>query len=169
MGFLVGPCPGELAKGDGTFARVNAEELGSPVPALFIDRSEFPNPEEFGLLTAAQNPSKAWVVLDTVAVDISSRHKVDIYDIRNLPDSNKWEADKVVKIGGTVFRNAHPEQWWSDVHDKTGRIFLAVGELRRHLEPGNRVGVEFKKGAYVGLCSLVVRWYESGIGTRPQS
>lgn len=168
MGFLIGPDSGELAQDNGTFARVSADQFGSPIPALFVDESQFPNrPEDFGLLTAKQNPSSEWAVLETLAVDVSSRREVDIYDVRDLHDPHVWDVGRVVKIAGTVFPDPHPEQWWREVHDETGRLFLCVGPLRSYFEPGNRVSMEFLRHAYVGLCPLVVRGYGSGFGTRP--
>lgn len=167
MDYLIGPDSGDVAFDDGTWARVDAETFGSPVPLLLVDESQFPNAEAFGLLTGQQNPSGAWEVLDGLAVDVSSRYEVDVYDVRELTDPHHWDAEKVVKIAGTVFPQPHPDQWWSDIHDKTGRIALLVGPLKQFLLPGNEVNWDFVKHARMGICYLVVRAYQSGIGTRP--
>lgn len=167
MGYLIGPNSGDVAFDDGTWARVDAETIGSPVPLLLVDESQIPHAEDFGLLTAEENPSGVWKVLDALAVDVSSRYEVDVYDVRGMPDPNEWNADQVVRIAGTVFREPHPDQWWSDIHDHTGRIALLVGPLKRFMEPGNRVNWDFLSYARMGVCCLVVRAYESGIGTRP--
>lgn len=167
MSFLIGPDSGDMAFGDGTWARVEAATLGSPIPLIFIDDSQFPAAEDFGLLTADQNPSGAWEQLDSLAVDVSSRHEIDIYDVRKLPDPRVWDSKAVVQVAGTVFPDPHPETWWRDVHDKTGRIGVFVGPLKRHLEPGNKVSRAFVKDARFGVCYLVVRAYEAGIGTHP--
>ncbi|WP_396908368.1 hypothetical protein [Mycolicibacterium sp.] len=167
MDYLIGPSTGDMAFDAGTWARVDAETFGSPVPLLLVDESQFPNANRYGLLTAEQNPSGAWRVLDGLAVDVSSRYEVDIYDVRNLPSPDEWNEDKVVKIAGTVFSDPHPDKWWRDIHDNTGRIAVLVGPLKRFLEPGNRVNWAFLEHARLGVCCLVVRAYESGIGTRP--
>ncbi|QSM95682.1 hypothetical protein I3U40_08035 [Mycobacteroides abscessus subsp. abscessus] len=167
MDYLIGPDSGDVAFDDGTWARVDAETFGSPVPLLLIDESQFPNAEDFGLLTGQQNPSGAWRVLDGLAVDVSSRYEVDVYDVRQLPDSGEWNEDLAVRVAGTVFPDPHPDQWWSDIHDKTGRIALLVGPLNQFMEPGNRVNWDFVKHARMGICCLLIRAYQSGIGTRP--
>lgn len=167
MGFLVGPDSGELAEDNETFARVDGSQFGSPIPALFIDESQFPNPEEFGLRTGQQNPSGEWMVLETLAVDVSSRYEVDVYDVRTLTDPQSWDADKAIKITGTVFPDPHPDEWWRDVHDETGRLFLFVGPLKQYLQPDNRVDLEFLRHAHAGIAPLVIRGYDAGVGTRP--
>lgn len=167
MGFLVGPDSGELAEDDATFARIDGTQFDSPIPALFIDDSQFPNPEEFGLRTGQQNPSGEWVVLETLAVDVSSRYEVDVYDVRTLADPQSWDADKAIRIAGTVFPDPHPDKWWRDVHDETGRLFLFVGPLKQHFQPGNRVDLEFLRHAHAGIVPLVIRAYGAGVGTRP--
>lgn len=166
--ILIGPDTGEPAAGDGSWVRVDASELGVPVPGLFVDESELPGARRLGFLTAAENPSSEWRPLPTVAVDVSSRYEVDVYAISADADPLSLSRTDLAKIGGTVFPDPHPESWWTAVHDTAGRIFVAVGPLKKHLQPDGSVAFDFKREALVGLCYLLVRAYGSGIGTRPQ-
>jgi hypothetical protein len=166
--FLIGPDTGELAAWDGSWLRVDASELGIAVPGLFVDESELPGARRLGLVTAAENPSGEWRPLTAAVVDVSSRYEVDVYAISSDADRLNLKPGDLVKIAGAVFPDPHPESWWTAVHDTAGRIFVAVGPLKRHLRPDGTVASDFKRDARVGLFCLLVRAYDSGIGTRPQ-
>lgn len=165
--ILIGPDTGEPAASSGSWVRVDAAELGAPVPGLFVDESELLGARQLGFLKADENPNSEWRPLPTVAVDVSSRYEVDIYEISAGADPLSLSPANLTKIGGAVFPDPHPESWWTAVHDTAGRIFVAVGPLKRHLQPDGSVAFDFKREARVGLCYLLVRAYGSGIGTRP--
>ncbi|MFV8308222.1 hypothetical protein [Mycobacteroides chelonae] len=167
MVVRIGPDSGDLACDPAPWVRVDSAEFDGVHPALFVDESQLRNAEEFGLMTAAQNPTMDWEVLGTLTVDASSRFEIDLYDTRNLPVGKAWNEDLVEKIAGAVFPDPHPDKWWNEVHE-VGKIFLFVGPLKKCIEPNNRVSLEFKKHAHFGIFLLVLKAYPTGIGTRPQ-
>jgi hypothetical protein len=156
-----------MAEGDGKWVRVNAKMFAFPTPALAADESEFPDAGDFGLHTALQNPSATTRLLDSLAIDIPSRHEVDVFDVRRLSDPGGWTAGDVVKIAETVFPEPHPDQWWRDVQETSGRIALLVGPLKRFLQPGDRISKDFLRHARMGMCCLVAHAYQSVTGLRP--
>lgn len=145
--------------------RMSGEALGFPLPALFIDAAQFPSAADYGFRLPSENPSKQWAPLERVAVDVSDRYAIGLYEV-NTGSSGVAVGADLVKVAGSVFADPHPEAWWVDVHDRAHLLLVGVGPVREFLLPGS-VSIDLLPHLRIGVCGLLVRAYPSGLGTRP--
>ncbi|WP_141251378.1 hypothetical protein [Mycobacterium avium] len=145
--------------------RMSGEAVGFPLPALFIDEAQFPSAADYGFRLPSENPSRQLAPLQRVAVDVSDRYAIGLYEV-NVGSSGPAIGTELVKLTGSVFTEPHPDPWWIDVHDRAQLLLVGVGPVREYLLPGS-VSIDLLPHLHIGVCRLLVRAYSSGLGTRP--
>lgn len=165
---LAGPPGADLDGPEPGFVRVEGRELGMPLPVLFVDQSRFPDAGDYGFQTVSENVSGQWRPIETVVVDASMLDALTVFAVTGSDETGYVDPDEdLTPITAALFPDPHPQQWWDDMHDKTGLIMLCVGPVIEHLQPGGSLSWELLPLVRIGVCGLVVRAFDNGIGTRP--
>ncbi|MBN9216225.1 MAG: hypothetical protein J0J04_15730 [Microbacterium sp.] len=106
-------------------------------------------------------PTRSQVpTVERLGLDIRDRFNVDI-----IRDADSPLRARVV--GGFLFEDPHPDEWWRAVHDR-GAVPVIVGDPGAFLGAptiGAGVAALAAAGAVVGDMRLVVRMYDTGVGT----
>lgn len=125
-----------------------------PLDSILVDRSQLPATplESWGFESLATRDEAVQVPELILASDLSSRYDVDFLDGRK-------------RVGGFVFDDRHPDQWWDAVHEEH-RLLILVGDVTAFVQAKtNREQLDVIRNTHYGLSPLVIRAYESGVGT----
>lgn len=148
----------------GTALRIAQDLIGIDVPTLIASPSEFGRVDlsQAGFIRLPIDSEDRVLIprLEKLSLDVKDRFNVDIW-------STPTAFRQPEMLGGFAFSDRHPDEWWDAVH-RRGSVAVIVGEpdLFSHA-PTVVVGLKSlaDSGAFMAVMPLVVRAYDSGVGT----
>lgn len=166
--WLVSPATGDVGFDGHPWIRLNDAAMGFHTPMVMFDLAELTqvgyDPEALGMLQLGKLTATVPVPHIQLGVDMKSRFDVDLYET----DST---SDPTFVIGG-VFEDPHPDDWWQRIHTSGTPLLLVAGDTPT-LAGAAAANMPIDMAAlfrasYIGQSAgLVIRAYDSGVGTHP--